>query len=41
MEVINTCEIARFSPLGEPEEMNKLYKDSVRILSDMEKNLKR
>ncbi len=41
MEVISTCEIARYSPMGETEEMNKIYADSVRILSDLEKNLKR
>jgi len=41
MDVISICEIARYSPMGETEEMNKIYTDSVRILSDLEKNLKR
>jgi hypothetical protein len=41
MGLIDTCEIARYSPLGETTEMQSVYTDAVKMLGDLEKNLKR
>jgi hypothetical protein len=41
MDLVHTCEQARYSPLEESAEMKTVYSDTVKFLSDLEKNLKR
>lgn len=41
MGVIDECEMARYSPLGDEDRMGQVFEDSVRVLSDLEKKLKK
>lgn len=40
MEILNTCEFARFAPTGSQLEMGNLYEKTIRTISDIENNYK-
>jgi len=41
MDLIHTCEMARYSPVDQVSDMKAVYADAVQFLSDLEKTLKR
>jgi len=38
---IDHCELARYSPTGNPVEMENVYKDSIQLITDIEEELKK
>lgn len=40
MDILNTCEFARYAPTGGQQEMGNLYEKTIRTISDIENNFK-
>ncbi|MFP4462176.1 MAG: protein BatD, partial [Thermotogota bacterium] len=41
LEILDTCEYARYAPSGEESKRENLYKDSIEVISKLENNLKK
>jgi hypothetical protein len=41
LEILDTCEYARYAPAGEAEQKESLYKAAIEVISRLESNLKR
>ena len=41
MQILNTCEFARYAPAESDAAMDKLYNETVEVIGEMESKLKR
>jgi hypothetical protein len=40
VEVLNTCEFARYAPISDAKNMENLYKETIQVISDIENSIK-